>query len=207
LVLSAIFKSESIRPLPPRIFDPEQRLVTLGDLIYTVSFAAQTAPGGGKKAFEVGQVLTFDDVAAEPTPELGIPDVIDFQQNTNYLDLADIGLTDDEIKEFYKSARGSFNESISTINALVTEIRNLRIELQSIQASINEANKALDAAVVTAGTATQNRDFGDTIVGRIGIRLTQLKSNHVKTSIQINTNILKVRAEYKKLLKVREVVR
>jgi hypothetical protein len=121
--------------------------------------------------------------------------------------LADIGLTDDEIKEFYKSARGSFNESISTINALVTEIRNLRIELQSIQASINEANKALDAAVVTAGTATQNRDFGDTIVGRIGIRLTQLKSNHVKTSIQINTNILKVRAEYKKLLKVREVVR
>lgn len=197
-----LLRTEELRPLPDKIYDAEQRRVVMGEYVFNVSFAGQTVAGSGTKTFETGQVISFTDVsvAIQQINDLNVPDTVDFQQNTNVLDLSSLGLTSDEINQLTKAATKELESMINELNVLVTTANDLKSEIRANQKMLNEAQKAKEAAIVVFGTDSE-------IIDKLILKEQGLVMERDQLVTDLNKQIATANDIYQKILEVKEVVR
>jgi hypothetical protein len=190
--------AEKLRKRPPKTYDRERRRVSLGDLVYTITKGGVSSIGRSTKLFEVGQSLEFDDETIEAnfnTP----PNQLELQHNTNLLDLAGLGLTDDEINQLTNNA-ASFKENLEKrITVLQNNIANNQSEIIELQKTINESNKALDALNALGES--------DEIKDRITKTKEESEQNQTLLIDQTNTLISELTILQNKLFDVSQLVR
>jgi hypothetical protein len=201
-----LFRGEEIKPLPHRIFTDEDRLKVLGELVATVSSGATISVGLGKKAFEVGQLLEFNEVedeTAEPTTNLS-PDGIDLQHNTNILDLESAGLSETDIDQLLASAKTRFDALIIEFKGLQSTIKELRIKIDGNQRLINEVRKANTATrtAFSIGASDSNA-----ILDKLEQREAELLIERDELINAFNTANEESILAYNELVELKEVVR
>lgn len=190
--------SDSIRHLPPRTNTPEERLVALGDFVFSISAGSESQVSIGIKAFEVGQILDFEEEEIPDINQLNVPEVIELQQNTNRLDYVLAGLSENEINSLTSSARDKFNMVILDINSIKTLIADIEIGISDNQRSLNETRKIRDAAKVVG-----NKD----IFNKMTTRETDLINSRDQLIILMNEQTILAESRYNELLELKEVVR
>ena len=195
-------RGQSVRSLPPKIYDPLTRRTAFGELVFSVSSGSQTIIPASTKAFEVGQILDFDDVPEDiPTVAvLNVPDTIDLQQNTNVLDYEAAGLTPDEVQSIQDTAQLQMTAKVDDINALKTQIMDYQTQIQDNQRSLNEIQKLIDATTVLFGTDTSIPD-------KLLAKQQELQVTRLALISSANQLIALAQVEYNQLLEIKEVVR
>ena len=198
--------AEQLKPLPDKIFTKAQNRSVVGELIFTVSQASRSDTGSSKKQFEVGQILDFE---TEEIPDLSnteVPSVIELQQNTNILDLEDLGLTEEESNTLVAQSNTTMDELIGEINSIVEQINDNKIRITENQKSINEATKAINATTVILDTQTGGSDLPEVLQKLIDTR-TDLETERDQLIADTNSLNEEVKTKYNELLSVRELVR
>ena len=199
--ISPLFRTEDLRPIPDRVFDTKQRRVELGDFVFGVSSGSQSIIGSGTKIFEVGQILDFTTEDLPVLPFLEVPDIIDVQQNTNVLDLDQLGLTNIEVADLTERSRSRFDLIMVEINTVKTQINDIKVNISANQRFINEVRKAKEAAqVVFEGSDT-------TVVTKLSTREAQLVTERDSLSSQLTLLTVDAKAKFEELLSVKEMVR
>jgi len=200
-VLFIVPQIEELRPLPPIIFDPAQRQVDTGDYVFNLSYTNKSMVGIGSKSYEAGQVLEFgdeEDVAAATI--LLVPDILDLQQNTNFLDPTAAGLTDDEASRLTVESRKKLNNTISSLNETLALIKQLEVSILDNQKSINETTKMYDASVSSLGP-------DDEITKKLSSRITALQSARTDLITSHDSANNNANNQYTQILSIKEMVR
>lgn len=202
-----LLRSEEIRGLPPRIYDEITRRLTFDQLIFTVSTGTQRKAGAGTKAYEVGQLLDFDDIQEpDDVDTLNVPDVVELQQNTNLLNYAELGLTDEQVEELLLGANQRFNEEVTNLNVTKSAIADKESDIKDNQRLLNETNKALDASrAVFAGSTDVTS--GNQIIEQLEEKQQQLEDVRVVLVDELNALTAQANEIYNKILDLKEVVR
>jgi hypothetical protein len=205
--LFQLLRSEELTSLPPRTISKRERRNRLGELVFTVSIGSQNFVGSGKKSFEVGQLLDFDDVVEEETvSDLLAPNVLELQQNTNKLSLESMGLTEEEADLLVSSAEDQLEEALDRYNNVKTSISNKEAEISTNQKLINETRKAKEAAQ-TIFTATDDSTAGNMIVDKLDQKENELLGERVLLIAQLDELNSNANEIYNEILDIREVVR
>jgi hypothetical protein len=191
---------EEMKPLPPLPFNPSERPINTGAFVFSLNTSTSKIAGSGKKIFEVGQILEFTEEEQQAVTTKQTPDIIDLQQNTNILDIDDVGLTPEEIVGITEDARTRFNLLTDQINSLTSDINILKIEISDNQKSINEVTKVKNAAILIYGENSQ-------IVQRLTLKEESLLMQKDELIAQVDAKNLEIDAKYNELLKIRELVR
>ncbi len=194
-----LFKSDELRPLPDRIYNPQQRLISLGEFQSTVSYVALSIAASGMKSFEVGEVLEFTS-ATTNIAELAIPDTIDLVQNTNMIDYAAIGLNIDQVNRIVSQARQEYDALLVDINQTKVSIATNEILVQNNQKLINEVVKTRSAVEGLFGT-------DDSIAQQLLAKEVALNDTNTALINEINSLTSAAETMYNRLLEIREVVR
>ena len=156
--------AEEIKERPKQEFTRD----ALGELVFTVTQAAQTITGSAKKTFEVGQLLDFSqDVVAAPTTTS--PSYVEIRHDTNRLDLSSVGLSSAEVVELVAASELREAELEKRLTELIEQTADIEVRIVENQKNINEVQKTLDAAE-TAITET-----GSIIVDKLRAKLQQLE--------------------------------
>jgi hypothetical protein len=138
--------AESITPAPDKIFDEETRREQFGNLIFSVSQSNKNIAGSNTKAFEVGEILSFENLSpVEEIVTVKAPEDVEIRHDTNLLDLESLGLTTEEIDELTtkSAARQLMLEGDFVVKQ--NEIKTLEADISETQKTINENNKTLKA--------------------------------------------------------------
>ena len=128
----------------PRLLTASERRARIGDLIFTTSKSSSAYANSGKKHFEVGQVLDFDNIVDSVVDPMVVDDV-EIRHDTNRLDYVTIGLTDEQVVKIN-------DDAMLRISALQVELDNCRqqraeaeVRITEIKKSQNEVQKAIGA--------------------------------------------------------------
>ena len=206
-VLFQLLRSEELRQLPERIFTREQRRTNYGDFVFDISFGTQSVTGDGRKAFEVGQLLDFDDIEdPEALTTLEVPETVELQQNTNVLDLESLGLTEEESDLLISGATTKFGETVESLNNLKTQINDTQIGIADNQRLINETRKARDAAKVVFEGST-DITAGNEIIDKLDIKESELLLERETLIALLEVLTDQANEIYNEILDVKEVVR
>ncbi len=138
------------RPLPipqNRILDDEDKRRLFGSRIRTVVSGSRIHLRDGKKLFEPGQVVDFQEDTKSVDP-MSVPDEVSINHGTNLLDLRGAGLSDEEIQQIENDAERSRDSLRSQIADIQGEIESIRGEIGSVQRQINEVNKISKSLMV-----------------------------------------------------------
>jgi hypothetical protein len=146
-VVIKIPDAEELRPLPSPEIDRKTRRQTFGDLIYTISEAANNVTASSMKAYSEGDILDFKEDNRE---DISVPrgDRVEFRHDLNELDLSGVGLDDEDISQFNSSVYDKKEELEEQFLILKTDINDIEIAIKEIQKRINESNKALNAVTI-----------------------------------------------------------
>lgn len=191
---------EAVKSLPLKIYSPEERRVTMGNFIFSVSQGSLNMVSIGMKQFEIGQVLDFITETLPQLDNLNVPDTIDLQQNTNRMDVVATGLSDEEIINLESAARKQFEMLVSDLNALKTGIANVEMLILNNQRMTNENQKIRDAAILVTGSDS-------TVVEKLTKRETVLVLERDTLILLANTLTAEANQKYNELIKLRELVR
>lgn len=192
---------EEIKTLPPIIFNPSKRQVNTGAYVFNLSYSEKSKVGIGEKFYEAGQILEFNDAEDQPVVNLlSVPDVLDLQQDTNELNVSDMGLTPEEINRLNTESRKKMNTLISDLNDTLASIKSTTVSIQDNQRSLNETKKA-------AGAAASVFPETDEIVIKLNERIVLLDEERVILADNYNKLLLSANDKYAIIYSVREVVR
>lgn len=192
--------SEELKPIPPLFFDPTARQLNTGEFIYNLSYTQKSQVGIGNKMFESGQILDFTDETSPQTELLSVPPTIELQQNTNIINVNDMGLTEEQIAKLTIETRKKYNYTVTSLNFMVADINAIGIQISDNQKRINETQKTYNASVVSLGDS-------DEITISLSNRLASLQAERTvlvtkyDSSVQIANNL------YDQVLKIKELVR
>jgi hypothetical protein len=202
-----LLRSEEIRGLPPRIYDSITRRLTFDQLIFAVSTGTQRKAGVGTKAYEVGQLLDFDDVQApDDIDTLNVPDVVELQQNTNLLNYTELGLTNEQVEELLLGANERFNREVASLNITKSAIADKESDIRDNQRLLNETRKALDASRAVFSDTTDVTS-GNQIIEQLETKQLQLENIRVTLVDELNTLTIQANEIYNRILDLKEVVR
>lgn len=180
------------------ILTDAQRREVLGDLVYTIVDASRTIPGSGKKMFSVGQFLEFTDEDLVLPDMSGVPTKVSFQHNTNLLDFADAGLSQDEIDAIQSEAAATKKTLEAQMSSIQSQIGDKQVQITENQKNINEANKLADAVALLSNSV---------VAAKLSTRLTNLTTERVTLIAAINDLNDQATQTYNDLVKVSELVR
>lgn len=200
---SVISPVEENKPLPPKVYDTEERRVAFGELVFGVSSGRQSQSGSSMKMFEVGQILEFESPNVGPQiDDLLVPNTVDLQQNTNILDLTEIGLTQDEIDSLSVAARQTFNTLVIELNATMTDISDLKVKIADNQRLLNETHKVISASEVIFAGSSENP-----LLTKLREREQQLLFEQQELVNNYNSLTLVAQDEYNQIINLKELVR
>lgn len=137
---------ERITPAPEKIFDEETRRDQFGKLVFSVARSNKNIADSTKKAFEVGEILSFENLTPiEEIVTVKAPEDVNIQHNTNLLDLENLGLTEDEIKSLESQSEAKQLELEQRFLDAQNLVKSLQVDIVETQKKINENNKVLKA--------------------------------------------------------------
>jgi len=201
IVVSLLPYSVEIKPLPSKTFNPAKRQDGVGEFVFNVNYSNRSEVGIGNKTFEYGEFLDFDlTTTIEELITLGVPNVIDLQQNTNYLDVEELGLTDEELADLEVSTRTMMNDLILALNTQKADANKIAVEIMNTQKLLNETLKVLNAAKVVYGAT-------DSIVAKMEDRQAELEATRDEQLASLNIIYAEMNAQYNDLIKVKEMVK
>lgn len=204
--VQTVIKSEELRPMPPKVYSLRQREAALGELIFTVTQPSQKETGWGARSFDIGEVLEFKDSDIEETVNpLEVPAQVDLQHNTNVLDFASMGLSNEEIQNLQESAGSDFNNLLVEFNVLVTKDKDVQVQIQTNQKSINEVRKAINATEVLLTTTGSTGDL-DEILLKLKEQETKLVAQRNSLIAEVNELSAQSKIVYNEILKLKEVI-
>lgn len=199
IVVPIISQIETMKPLPPLPFNPSERPINTGAFVFSLNSSTSKNAGSGKKLFEVGQTLEFTEEVPPTVTTKKTPDIIDLQQNTNILDIEDVGLSQEEVVDISIDARTRFNYLTDQINVLTADINILKIEISNNQKSMNEVIKIKNAAILLYGD--------NSVVQKLILKEEGLLMQRDELIAQVDAKNLEVDAKYNELQAIRELVR
>jgi hypothetical protein len=118
-----------------------------GQRVYTDNLAGPSSIGSAKKQFEVGQVLEFAVSQESTLKPMLVPDSLEVRHDTNILDLASLGVSQDDIEIINKSADTQFTTLNAELSVVIQDRMNIETAISENQKNINETKKAIDALV------------------------------------------------------------
>lgn len=193
--------AEELRRREARVFSDQERRLASDDLIYSFSTGNVDRSGSSMKLFEIGQILEFED--SDITEEVGLdvgPIFIDIQHNTNILDLAKLGLSNDEIEFIVEEASLQQKELETAYTNLQIDIAKFESDIVEIQKQINETNKVI-GAVSNLAISDQS------ILDRLNQNLTILLDERLQKVDIVNIKKKDSGIIYNSILKISELVR
>lgn len=130
-----------------RLFTSERRRQSLGSLVFTTKVASPVKAKNSSRLIACGQVIDFTD------EELALAvafssDTIIAKHNNDYINIESIGLTEDESDEIAVQARIAQRSVLDSIEELQKELHLLEVDINNIQAKINESTKVLNGLTI-----------------------------------------------------------
>jgi len=136
------------RQRPPDTLTPEQRRITVGDLIFTVSRSSRGQVGNNAQQYEIGEVLGFDNVWLKATDPMLVSVKTEIQHNLNVYDYAELGLTEADVAVINEQSLSSFNDITDRLNCLRMARADAEVRINTNQKIVNEADKNIAALEV-----------------------------------------------------------
>ena len=192
--------TDEFRPLPKMIFKPACRELGVGEYVFNLSYTLATKAGTGRKQYESGQIIDFTQETLPTVDTLLVPDTVEIQQNTNYIDLSAFGLTNADIAALDTSARNNMNNAISTLNFTQASINSIEVNINDNQKMINEIRKAITAA-------SSLFDIENPIVQKLLTKQYELTAERDALVAQLNVYIAQANNQYETIQQLREIVR
>jgi hypothetical protein len=153
------------RQRPPDTLTPEQRRITVGALIFTVSSASRTQTGNNSKQYEIGEIFGFDNVWLKATDPMLASDKTEIQHNLNMYNYPELGLTENDVDLINEQSLSTFNTITNRLNYLRVARADAEVRINTNQKIINEANKNITALVIMIQTAgVTDSDVEDLLV-------------------------------------------
>jgi hypothetical protein len=199
--------AESIIPAPDKIFDDATRRDQFGELVYSVAKSNKNIAGSNAKAFEVGEILSFENlIPVEEIVTTRAPDDVEIRHDTNLLDLEGLGLTEAEITDLTSKSEEKARILESDFVIKQNEIKTLESDIKETQKRINENNKVLKAVRGLLGIA-DNETSNDSIFQKLTNNSTVLQSTYDQLIIDRNAAAVEVAEIYQDLNQISELVR
>lgn len=140
-----------------KVWSDDQRRLSMGDLVYTISSGSSAITGSSTKLYEVGQTLEFSDEDVTEVDNNIVPRSMVIQHNTNLLDLENLGLNQAEISKIESDSAAYQKRFTDQLNALQNSIEDNKETISDLQKSINECNKAMQALQIIGDTESYNK--------------------------------------------------
>jgi hypothetical protein len=178
----------------------EERRLSVGERVFTITSGFKVNPGSNKRAFEIGQLLDFSDDLTQTIEPLKLPADIVIQHNNNLFDLGALGLTEDQIQELIDRSTEKFNELKISLASLQSEAKDLGVQIAENQKAINEQVKVIEVTkVVLDATNPINVDLAD--------KLTVLRTQRDELIAAQMAKNLEAQEVYNQLLTISTVVK
>lgn len=169
-----------------RIIDDDTRRIQLGERVFTISRTRKSVTGSSKKQFEVGQILIFGrDVDPDVNPML-VGD-LDLRHDTNLLDLAGLGLTEEDIINVNSSAMARLKELQADLSRYTKQRSDTEIAINENKKTQNETRKAADAITQLATTDPAFDEMLADLLAKISV-LEEEMEDHIKIANQAARN-------------------
>jgi hypothetical protein len=188
-----------------QVLDDHDRRHLFGERIRSVVSGGRTYLRDGKKLFEPGEVVDFQEDTKSVDPR-SVPDEVMINHGTNLLDMAGAGLTEEEIQQIENDAeraRASLRDEMATKQG---EVEDLRTQISSVQRQINETTKILNSLVaiydLSGSVPSGNDKFDRLYQSRI-----DLNASQDALIEQVNTKNADLLILRDKLLRLSEVIR
>ena len=206
--ITQIPPGEELQPAPDKIFDDATRRAQFGELIYTIAENSRSIPGSNTKQFELGEILEFEE--NPPTQEiqpLESPTSLEIRHDTNVLDLASLGLSNEEIDELVAGSEQKQAELEKEFNSKNTEAKNLDTAITENQKKINETNKAIKATREVFDISAGDLTFDEPIYQKLLATLVEFELQRTELITRRNTIISELKDTSRAILRVSELVR
>lgn len=197
---------EQTKPLPKPVFDVEERRIGYGELVFTITKGNRTTPGSNIKQFGIGETLEFDDVETTETNFVRTPDAVEIQHNTNILDLAGAGLSEEEVEEIITQSSRKLRELEKSFAKEKSELESIKTKISENQKKLNENNKALKAVRAIYGILENDLDFENEIYQKLLSGKTDLEQERLNLINQQNDKAAEIEEIYADLLEVSRLV-
>lgn len=200
--------AEDNRALPASQYTSDSSRNQYGDLVYTLVSGAPSNPGSNIKAFEIGEVLEFeDDFDFSELEPVNAPDKIEIRHNTNILDLKAAGLSDDDIDSLVQDSSHKKSELEQQFSELKSELDDVNIAIAENQKKLNENKKTLRATRVIYGIPENDLNFANDIYQKLLVSKAELEVQRGLIIAERNTKALEIESVYHDLLRVSELVK
>lgn len=120
----------------------------VGELIYSVNSANRSNDGNTAKQYELGQVLDFTLTSPVTVSPMLVSHITEIQHNNNVIDLASFGITGEQQQQIAAEANSVIAALNDRLNVIKRTRSNVDIEINTIQKSINDIGKTINALTV-----------------------------------------------------------
>lgn len=193
------------RTRPQLTLTEEERRTAVSQLAFSVLQSANDQTASGKKQFESGQILEFEEVEEIIAEPMLIGPVNEIRHDTNLFDLSAFDVSDAEEKIIAEQA----NTVFQTLKEQLNEIRMLRsnteLQIADNQKSLNELNKTLNSLIVVQSNITST-DIAS-IIDKLQATKIQLEQERQDLILKANSLANEAETTNKELLQVSVLVR
>lgn len=194
------------RPLPPGLYNAEERRAAEGSLLFTLLRADKSAAASGTRQYGAGEYIEFEAETVEALPTETTPAVVEIMHNTNVLDLAGVGLTEDEIATLTNQSVARKKELEIQLVSIKTEIEDLKVQIGDNQKKLNETNKVLAATRQIFGIQDGDVVFDNAVYQKLLTIRNELETTRSQLAIAYQNKLIESTTTYNSLLQVSELV-
>lgn len=199
--------AERITPAPDKIHSEQTRRDQFGELIFSVAQSNKNIAGSNTKAFEVGEILSFENLSpVEEIVTVRAPEDVEIRHDTNLLDLEGLGLTNEEIESLAIRSETKQAELEKAYVSKQNEIKTFDVDIRETQKKINENNKVLKA-IRGLLDLEDNESSNDPIFLKLANNQKTLQETYEQLIADRNVTAVEAQEIYTDLNRVSELVR
>lgn len=132
-----------------------ERRAPLGELVYSISDSSRALEGNNSRQYEVGQILEFVTATTRTlVPMLVAPDT-EIRHDTNLYDYNVLGLTAAELNIIEITSLTTKDDITTRLNQIRMQRADAEYEIQTLQKTINEADRNIAALNVIADNSAE----------------------------------------------------
>lgn len=193
------------RTRPQLILTEEERRAAVSQLAFSVLRSTNDQTASGKKQFESGQILEFEEVEEIIAEPMLVGPVNEIRHDTNLFDLSVFNVSDTEEKIIAEQANTVFQILTEQLNEIKMLRSNTELQIADNQKSFNELNKTLNSLIVVQSNITST-DIAS-IIDKLQVTKVQLEQERQDLISKANNLANEAETLNKELLQVSVLVR